>query len=209
MDILQSSSREEYQQKLENYNKEWPDKFKKYYATFLDRHVRVCYRPELERLGIYNKVSGITNNAAESANAAFKTSIKKQKMGLFQAVYAWFFYQNDYITDIVRGIEGFGNYKMNFKSVPGGVFIPQVKDERMGLKLGIAVVTRENLPPILETNGDYKSPSLPDTLLQRNLAKLFVSEGRVDNFGKRGIWIVEGLLKKIYTVIQWYKEFNL
>jgi len=200
LNLLRSSSREFYFESLKECYQKWDPRFLNYYKTFADQDVQSSFRPVLEELDIYNILSGVTNNPAESTNAAFKNIVSKKDVGLFQAVYSWYFYQIYAMAEIVRGFNKQGEFRLNSNGQLEKIYLPKNLQNEVHQSAISAMVFEGHLPIQFETNEEYKGPSLPETTLLPGVADLLCYQKRVFPLPEANIFVVDGLCGKKFIV---------
>ena len=72
MDIISSHYGEQIQSTLDDMKKEWSAPFFDYYSNNINPDINGIARWAIELHGIYNPLSGITNNQSESLNFVIK-----------------------------------------------------------------------------------------------------------------------------------------
>ena len=66
--MFRSISKDEYEERLNEYSKTWDSAFHQYYMKDIDPHSFQIGRWVLQPLNLYNPYSGVTNNLSESFN---------------------------------------------------------------------------------------------------------------------------------------------
>jgi len=156
------------------------------------------YRPVLEPLGLFNPISGVTNNPAESTNAAFKRISNLKNASIFQAMSIWYFYQVDILFEIFRGMKKEGTYLLCMP-IPKGVYAPDNIKDVTDPKIISSLFNDGKFPPDLLTKKKYKSVSLHDATTIPGLAKWLIKEKRI-SWDETGVFMVTGLLEKVFMV---------
>jgi len=195
---------------LKEFYSSWDEKFVNYFQNCIYEDALQSFRPNLEKVGLYVTSSGITNNAAESVNSAFKKIVDKRSCGFFQAVYCWYFYQVDSCIDITNGIEAnsAGDFRLSAKPVPKKIYIPKNVSDVIDPNTISSVVFDGRLPPNLSTSKPYKSKSVPLITSLPGLADMFIEKGRVTWLPKESVFVVIGLGKIPHTVSFWSNFFK-
>ncbi|CAG7820027.1 unnamed protein product [Allacma fusca] len=105
-DVDKTVSLSDSETDLVNEEMTWDDKMKDYYFNYQDKDLRSSYRGAFRSLGIFNKHSGITNNAAENINVVFKTTVMKNNNNptQYECVMNMYKWQNRLYFDIGRGL---------------------------------------------------------------------------------------------------------
>jgi len=197
--LLQSGSPEDYHEKLDVFKLKWTEGFQTYYHKHLETAILSSYRPILETSQVYNELSGITNNPAESSNAAFKKVIEVRKASLFQAASYWYLYQNDKLFDTFRGFDGQGDFVLS-TSRPADVYVPKRIVDVVDKHAIASVILDGKLPKHCRVR-EYKSVNLHEATSLRGIADAIVEKGGVKvTKRERGVFLVTGLLEKTYMV---------
>ena len=119
--------------------------------------MQLTYRPVLEKLHLYNLISGITNNPAESTNAAFKRVTCYKTQGFFEAFSLFYFSQVGYLLEIQRGMENKGGkytlYGPKSGKILSKVCIPNAIDY-IDEDLASHLIQTGKPPPTLFTKGN-------------------------------------------------------
>ncbi len=178
LELLRSESYDAYVQKLKVCKSNWADKFVEYYDKCLHESILESYRAVLEEKGLYSELSGMTNNPAESTNAAFKKVTDLKNATLFQAVSAWYFFQVDGLVEILRGMENNGDFFLNG---PVSVFVYKPAQIRDALNPEIisSLIYEGKVPVGLQTSHTYKSTSLHEATTLRGLATMYIEKNQV------------------------------
>ncbi|OXA48756.1 hypothetical protein Fcan01_16436, partial [Folsomia candida] len=105
--LLSCETEDEYVLMLEDFRETWDPQFQDYYNTYINTDVINSGRWAIQKLGIYNPDSGITNNAAESANFSVKQGIKcRINSRLYQVGLSVYYLQAFNLMEITRGLTG-------------------------------------------------------------------------------------------------------
>lgn len=199
LNLLHSATELVYEQNLENAARNWDESFLNYYTTHLEKSVKISSRPNLEKLGIYNQISGITNNPAESANASFKRVTNLKNSSFFQVLSAWYLYQVDSLLDILRGIRKEGDFIL-VDYVPSGVYVPENICDVVDRSVISTLVQDGKIPPDIFSNQPYSTPSLAEATTLRGFAKMIIEKERITWLPKQSSFVVTGINKKQYLV---------
>jgi len=148
---------------------------------------------------LYNPISGITNNPAESTNAVIKKMLNNETVEFFQMVCQWYFYQTTQLVDIQRGFYNDGPFVLNDNKLRSKIYIPthivDVVDPEV-----IPYLAKGKLPPNLLTQSEYKSPSLVESTTMVSLAKSFIAKDKIEFVPSKKVFVVTGLMDKNFMV---------
>ena len=201
MTLLHSESSEFYIQKREEFYQRWNKSFIEYFTKNIEEALLATYRPVLEEIHLYNIISGITNNPAESANAAFKRATNNEKGNLFQASSAWYFHQVHALTEIITGIAGEGEYQLNLPTVPSKLYITDDVKDFVGPDLISRLIYHGEIPRELFTNKSTASLPLHERLSIQGRAEFLRVNERVKLCPVEAVFLVTGFLGKVFKVM--------
>lgn len=199
LELLRADSINTYKERLENFRKIWDPDFLVYFEKHLDGDIQTSFRPVLEGFGAYSELSGLTNNPAESTNAAFKKIMDSKKSTLFQSLSAWYFYQVDILLDIFRGVQNQGDL-VPFKKLPENLYVPENVDDIVSKTLISSLVHDGQFPAKMVSAQKYKSKPLHEATTLRGIAQFFIEDDRISWLPKKQVFIVTGLLRRNYMV---------
>ena len=111
--LLHSPTKEDYDVKFEKVTSKWDVIFLEYYLKEISPHISRFARWELEKKGIYNPYSGVTNNQSESLNMVIKDLMKWKEAPIDCIVLSLYLLQSFYVNEIKRGFCGIGEYKLD------------------------------------------------------------------------------------------------
>lgn len=111
--LLKTNSPDDYNTVLEEMMPHWSTQFKNYYDTYNAVDVLENNIGALQNFGLRNVQEGLTNNPAESMNAAMKTVITHKSFNFWKGTIAWYTYQNYILAEIIRGMNSEGEFKKN------------------------------------------------------------------------------------------------
>lgn len=83
-----------------------------FYDNFNDSVFHKAGRWILESHGVYCSTSGITTNTSESFNAVLKRLLSHGEVRVDEIIIAWYFLQNFYYREVLRGRCLLGNYNL-------------------------------------------------------------------------------------------------
>lgn len=180
--------------------------------TCLNEDVQKCFRPRLESLGIYNYQTGITNNAAESANAAFKRAIgvrpgvagQPTRQNFFQAVSLWYFYQAGRLSDIMLGLQNLGD--LHIKDSIGKLYAPENIRDVVNQDVIASLVLDGKYPDDMLTKRQYNSKNFFELTTLPGMAKWFVEANRITLLPKQHVFVVTDLLDTQYMVCYFIRQ---
>ncbi len=179
----------------------WDPKFVEYFGKHLDDDIKSSYRPVLEQLGAYSELSGITNNPAESTNAAFKRLMDSKKSTLFQSLSAWYFYQVDILLEIFRGTQNQGDFCITGE-LPKKLYLPQSINDIVPKASISSLVYDGQFPAKMATSQKYKSTSLHEATTLRGIAQFLIEDDRITWLPKKKVFVVTGLLQRNFMVLK-------
>lgn len=199
--LLHTANHDDYVESLKEISESWDDEGKllNYFKHRIEPDLMCTWRPKLEGLNVYDHMSGITNNAAESSNAAFKKVLDVKTSTLFQALSAWYFWQVGNLFEITRGTRLEGNFRPK-RPIPAGVYIPQKSEDVIPEEVIKSLVYEGKLPRHLSSREVIKVPSIHERTTLRGIAKFFVDNDRVKLETREKVFLVKGLNEKCFMV---------
>lgn len=206
-ELLHSKDNEELETRLADFRMTWNEKFTKYYDGTLKDVVFSSFRYKLEQLDVYHPMSGITNNAAESANAYFKRRIKMKTTSMYQLLSFWYFHQTDALLDICRGFKNQGKF-CPFQPIPSNLSLPVNMKAIEDATVVDEMIRDGKFPETVSLNPKYKSVSLYETTTMRGLARCLVGHGCVKFLEDTKTFVVGGLVATdpTYLVLYFFNQ---
>ena len=104
--MFHSSTKDEYDERLEEYSKTWDSAFHQYYMKEIHPDSFQIGRWVLQPLNLYNPYSGVTNKQSESFNKVIKEFQSWKEAPLDSFVLAMYQLQVYYSNEIRRGLAG-------------------------------------------------------------------------------------------------------
>lgn len=104
--MFHSATKDEYDDRLEEYSKTWDSAFYQYYMKEIHPGTSQIGRWVLQPLNLYNPYSGVTNNQSESFNKVIKEFQSWKEAPLDSFILAMYQVQVYYSNEIKRGLAG-------------------------------------------------------------------------------------------------------
>lgn len=228
--LMQCTSETEYSNLLETLKINWTESFLEYFEQNLDNDISEnAGRWLLEKFGLYNPYSGVTNNASESLNAKLKRLLDWKEKGVDTAILYLYYWQGNDLHDIMSGFCNVGDFSLrkkfkNFEKNPEDVDITPKSchpDEILELVKGSLSLNPnqgnnlhegqgmliENKPePILNVNSDNIQPQKLENNSQTSLAMKTIHDKSITLVPEMQGFMIKGTTGKKYAVTLFPKE---
>lgn len=111
--LLNCDSEDQFDTTLEHLTTRWTASVTDYFNKNLKKDITLyAAKWILTPLQLYTPHSGITNNTAESMNTVLKRLMNWKEVPLDTAVLSFYFLQNYYLNEIMRGLCNTGNFQL-------------------------------------------------------------------------------------------------
>lgn len=201
--LLRAEAFEKFEEMKQNLQESWDPGFLAYFERSIQADLQKCGRWVIEDLGIYDPDSGITNNAAESANRLLKTIIREKRAGWYQGALAIYFLSNYHLNEYHRALESTGNWRVKDDMIDIAQSIPPLEEFQDVIDINVveSVVLHGKFPDDMPrvTEGPRE-----ESLTTIGIAKMLIKKKRITWDQEFGTFSVRGLFGKIHNVCKPY-----
>ena len=191
--LFHKPSESEYETELNEVSKKWSAPFGDYYTQNIHSQIMFIGRWALEKMGLYNPYSGITNNQSEGLNHVFKSLHDWHEVSIDCLMLSFYYLQGYYLSEIARGQNGLGTYHIHSRfsrTSFTSVSISQVifyKPEEIVSRIKGELNESKKESITLDNNRE-----LPDSFSQEARARKLIEDNKIVHNPKLKVFTVAG-----------------